>query len=128
MWSVETIWFISNSMEEFLSIKAAVLPAHWRPPKGANRSAPHVLPCALNFGSHFLPQPSDAVKFFSLVQLQKESMTHRTGYVRSPAVRGRHVEDEDSVTGVHQVTPCLDLLSAPHSRSNGYNQAILKLC
>jgi hypothetical protein len=51
--------------------------------KGANRSAPHVLLCTVNFRSHFLPQPSDLVKLFSLVQLLKESMTRGTGYGRA---------------------------------------------
>jgi hypothetical protein len=93
--------------------------------KGANRSAPHVLPCTVNFGSHFLPQPSDLVKLLLLVQLLKESMTRRTGYVRGPTVRGRHARPfgrfrsplhGETLDCPHHDTQSPALISSPNPR------------
>jgi hypothetical protein len=47
-------------------INVETLPGYARGLRGANQSAPHVLTPTVKFGSHFLPQPSDAVKLFSL--------------------------------------------------------------
>jgi hypothetical protein len=80
----------NQTYQSISPINVTRLPGHLGGLRGANASGSFVWQCTVNFRSHFLPQPSDVVKIFSLVQLLKESMTCRTGYVRGPTMRGRH--------------------------------------